>query len=87
MSWSEDFPDEQVRIINALYNAWVARPTGIGLHEEELSKQARLALNDLVKEVLRLKSKGIVATGHGSDNDQLGRIWLTDFGRSIREDA
>ena len=85
MSWSESFPDEQVRIINALYNAWQVLPTGIGLHEEELSKQASLELSDLVKEVVRLRSKGVVATGHGSDNDTLGHVWLTEFGRSLRE--
>jgi len=76
---------EQEKIVQCLYNAWQAQPTGIGLHEEELCKRTGLELSELVKDVQRLKSKGIVGTGHGADAEELGFIWLTDFGRDMRE--
>ena len=78
-------PEEQQKIVNCLYNAWQARRDGIGLSEHELAKQTKLDLNELVKEVQRLKAQSIVDTGHGSDNDRFGDAWLTDYGRALRE--
>ncbi len=81
-----DLPEQQQRIINCLYNAWQAKPDGFGLSEHELMEQAKLELNDLVKEVQRLRAEGLVDTGHGSDDDRFGFAWLSDLGRARRED-
>jgi DNA-binding MarR family transcriptional regulator len=81
-----DLSEEQQRIINCLYNVWHAKPDGIGLSEHQLTEQAKLDINDLLKEVQRLKALGIVDTGYGSDDDRFGRAWLTAYGRSLREE-
>jgi DNA-binding MarR family transcriptional regulator len=82
------FPDlrqEQQKIVRALYNEWQARPTGLGLHEQDLAKQTGIELNELVKEIQRLKGDGLVESGEGTDDDQLGFVWLTNSGRSLYE--
>jgi hypothetical protein len=80
-----DLPVEQQKIVNALYNAWLGNPTGPGLAEAELAKQAGMSIDDLVREFQRLRKDGWVDCGLCTDVDRLGFIRLTDDGRDERE--
>jgi DNA-binding MarR family transcriptional regulator len=80
-----DLPEEQQKIVRSLYNEWQANPTGPGLYGDALAKQTGLHVQDLIKEVQRLEARRVVKTGEAYDDDLLGWVQLTDYGRELRE--